>query len=81
MTDEIERLPTQREVALVEVLDRALGAGVVITGDITLSLADIDLVDLSLRLVVGSVSTLRGELADDEKGEVLTLTEATERPP
>jgi Gas vesicle protein len=47
-----------REVALVEVLDRALGAGVVITGDITLSLADVDLVYLSLRLVVGSVPTL-----------------------
>ena len=47
-------LPTQREVALVEVLDRALGAGVVITGDITLSLADIDLVYVSLRLLVGS---------------------------
>jgi hypothetical protein len=78
MSDERERLPTQREVALVEVLDRALGAGVVITGDITLSLADIDLVDLSLRLVVGSVSTLRGELADDEEGEVLTLAQATE---
>jgi hypothetical protein len=41
-------------VALVEVLDRALGAGVVITGDITLSLADIDLVYVSLRLLVGS---------------------------
>jgi Gas vesicle protein len=78
MSDERERLPTQREVALVEVLDRALGAGVVITGDITLSLADIDLVDLSLRLVVGSVSTIRGELADEEGGEVLTLAEATE---
>jgi hypothetical protein len=50
-----------REVALVEVLDRALGAGVVITGDIRLSLADIDLVYLSLRLIVGSTSTVRGK--------------------
>lgn len=49
-----DRLPTQREVALVEVLDRALGAGVVIVGDVTISLADIDLVHLSLRLLVGS---------------------------
>lgn len=52
---------SEREVSLVEVLDRALGAGVVITGDVTLSLADIDLVYLSLRLVVGSVPTLFGE--------------------
>lgn len=55
-----------REVSLVEVLDRALGAGVVLSGDITLSLADIDLVQLSLRLVVGSVSTLqRAEVGGD----------------
>ena len=78
MSDEERRLPTQREVALVEILDRALGAGVVITGDITLSLADIDLVDLSLRLVVGSVSSLRGEFADAEDREVWTLAGATE---
>jgi hypothetical protein len=58
---------SDRDVALVEVLDRALGAGVVITGDVTLSLADIDLVYLSLRLVVGSVPTLFGE--GDENGD------------
>ena len=52
-------LSTRREVSLVEVLDRALGAGVVLTGDITLSLADIDLVYVNLRLLVSSVGTLR----------------------
>lgn len=60
MRGEPERLATQRDVALVELLDRALGAGVVVGGDITLSLADIDLVEISLRLVIGSVPTLRG---------------------
>lgn len=77
MSDELERLPTQREVSLVEVLDRALGAGVVITGDITLSLADVDLVYLSLRLVVGSVPTLRGQLPDGTDSELLSLGPAT----
>ena len=48
------------EVTLVDLVDRLLAAGVVITGDITLSLADIDLVHLSLRLVVSSVPTLQG---------------------
>jgi Gas vesicle protein len=57
-TEEHVQLASGREVALVEVLDRALGAGVVITGDVTLSLADVDLVYLSLRLVVGSVPTI-----------------------
>jgi hypothetical protein len=62
-------LTTEREVALVEILDRALGAGVVITGDVTLSLADIDLVYLDLRLIVGSVGTIFGQ----EEPEVLRL--------
>jgi len=64
MNGELERAAANRQVALVEVLDRALGAGVVITGDITLSLADVDLVYLSLRLVVGSVPTLKPATGD-----------------
>jgi hypothetical protein len=63
-------LPAERDVALVELLDRALGAGVVITGDITLSLADIDLVYLSLHLMVGSVDTLFG---GEQEPNLLTL--------
>jgi hypothetical protein len=51
---------TGREIALVEVIDRVLGAGVVITGDVTISLADVDLVYLDLRLLLGSVGTIRG---------------------
>jgi hypothetical protein len=79
MSDEREQLATQREVSLVEVLDRALNSGVVITGDITLSLADIDLVSLSLRIIVGSVPTHRGELAEAAGAETLTLAPATGR--
>jgi hypothetical protein len=60
MTDRSVGLATDREVSLVEVLDRALGAGVVLTGDVTISLADVDLVYLSLRVLVGSVGTLEG---------------------
>ena len=55
---------SQRQVSLVEILDRALGAGVVITGDVTISLADIDLVYLNLRVLVGSVGTIVGEPAE-----------------
>jgi hypothetical protein len=66
-------LSTQREVALVEVLDRALGAGVVITGDITISLADVELVYLNLRLLVSSVGTLLGESADNASQRGLIL--------
>lgn len=65
---------SQRQVSLVEILDRALGAGVVITGDVTVSLADIDLVYLNLRVLVGSVGTILGESGyDDADKEVLAL--------
>ncbi|HKP90178.1 MAG TPA: gas vesicle protein [Thermoleophilaceae bacterium] len=47
----------EREVALIDVLDRLLGGGVVIAGDITLAVADVDLVYVSLRALVSSVAT------------------------
>lgn len=47
-----------RQVALVDLLDRLLAGGVVVTGDIVLSIADIDLVRISLRALITSVSTL-----------------------
>jgi hypothetical protein len=44
-----------QRVALVDLLDRVLATGVVVTGDITLSIADVDLVTISLRALVSSV--------------------------
>ncbi len=45
-------------IALVDLLDRVLAGGVVIAGDVTLSIADVDLVTVSLRALVTSVSAL-----------------------
>lgn len=51
--------PTRdRDVALVDLLDRLLAGGVVIIGDVTISLADVDLVHISLRALISSVQTL-----------------------
>jgi hypothetical protein len=47
-----------RRIALVDLLDRVLGGGVVITSEITLSLADVDMVRISLRTLIASVSAL-----------------------
>lgn len=55
MTDTMLR---QREVTLVDLVDRLLGGGVVISGDITLAVADIDLVQLNLRALVASADKL-----------------------
>jgi hypothetical protein len=45
----------QQEVTLLELLDRVLDKGVVLTGDITLSVADVDLVYVGLRVLLSSV--------------------------
>ncbi len=46
-----------RTVALIDLLDRVLAGGVVISGDITLSIEGVELVHVSLRALVTSVST------------------------
>ncbi len=47
-----------RDVALIDLLDRLLQGGVVIQGQITLCAADIDLVALDLRVVVSAIDRL-----------------------
>ncbi|MFI8966524.1 gas vesicle protein [Streptomyces sp. NPDC053493] len=45
-----------RQVALVDLLDRLLNGGAVLTGDLVLSIADVDLVHINLRAVIRSVT-------------------------
>jgi hypothetical protein len=54
---------TQQDVTLLELVDRVLNKGVVLTGDITLSVADVDLVYVGLRVLLASVATLEQEQA------------------
>jgi Gas vesicle protein len=42
-------------VSLVDLLDRVLARGVVVSGELTLTIADVDLVHLSLRALLSSV--------------------------
>ena len=53
-------------VALVDLLDRVLAGGVVVSGEVTLSIADVDMVRISLRALVTSVSALARAGADQE---------------
>ena len=50
-----ERREPRGEVALVDLLDRLLGAGVVLAGDVTISLAGVDLVQVRLHALITSV--------------------------
>jgi hypothetical protein len=50
-------LQAERDVPLLELLDRALDKGIYVWGDITLSVADVDLVYLGLKVLLSSVDT------------------------
>ncbi|MFC8539033.1 gas vesicle protein [Streptomyces sp. NPDC057249] len=43
-------------VALIDLLDRLLNGGAVLTGDLVLSIADVDLVHINLRAVIRSLT-------------------------
>ena len=57
--------PLQHDVTLLELVDRVLNKGVVLSGDITLSVAGVDLVYVGLRLLLASASTLERLQAPD----------------
>ena len=48
----------EEELTLLELLDRVLDKGVALSGDVTLSVADVDLVYVGLRVLLASVGTL-----------------------
>lgn len=78
-------IPPER-VALVDLLDRVLAGGVVISGDITLSIADVDLVTVSLRALVASISALAAPdsapgSAGSAPGAAGSAPGAADRPP
>jgi Gas vesicle protein len=56
----VGRAGAAREVALIDLLDRLLQGGVAIHGEIMLSVAGVDLVELDLRVLVASVDTVAG---------------------
>jgi hypothetical protein len=48
-----------KNVSLCEVLDRVLNKGAVIVGDVTISVANVDLIYLGLQIILSSVETGR----------------------
>ena len=49
------------QISLVDLLDRLLGSGVVLAGDVVISLAGVDLVQVKLHAMISSV---RADMAD-----------------
>jgi len=61
------------EVSLLEILDHVLNSGVVIHGNIVISLAGVDLVYLGLNVVLSSIETARRSIAKQTSPPVVKL--------
>lgn len=66
MTDDL--VPFDEQVRLVELVDRVLDKGVVLKGEVTISVAGIDLLHLELHLLLSAVETLRERGAWPDRG-------------
>jgi hypothetical protein len=70
------------KASVVEILDRLLGKGVVVRGDVIISVADVDLIALNLGLLLASIdkaSELYGTSTKRLNEEVRKLREENER--
>ena len=66
MNDTAARL---QEVTLLDLLDRIIDNGVILAGDVTISVADVDLIYLGLRVVLAPVERLPGLLKQSENDQ------------
>ena len=57
--DDWSLVPDHERMALVELVNRVLDKGVVITGEVTISIGGVDLVFVGLQLILSSIETLR----------------------
>jgi hypothetical protein len=57
----------ENELSLLETLDHVLNRGLVIAGEITISVADIDLIFLGLNVLLSSVETAHQVLGERQK--------------
>ena len=56
-----------REVTLLDLVDRAVDHGVILAGDITIAVADIDLIYVGLQVLLASVERVQELSVEREK--------------
>ena len=66
--EDFELFDEESELSLLETLDHVLDRGLVIAGEITISVADIDLIFVGLNVLLGSVETINRTLGGREVG-------------
>lgn len=62
-------VPLDERIRLVELVDRVLDKGVVLHGDVVISVAGVDLVYLELQLLLASVESMARREAERAGGE------------
>ena len=75
--DEALEIDEDEELSLLETLDHVLDHGLVIAGEMTISVAGIDLVFLGLNVLLGSVETVDRVLGERERRIELLSERAT----
>ena len=74
MVDEEFAFDEDEELSLLETLDHVLDHGLVIAGEVTIAVADVDLIYLGLNLLLGSVETVNRVLGERElRAELLRV--------
>ena len=63
-----QHLDDQQSVALCEVLDRVLNKGVYVSGEVTIAVADIDLIYISLHAMIASFDKALGVVKPHGEG-------------
>lgn len=67
MVDEEFPPGAEDELSLLETLDHVLNHGLVIAGEVTISVANIDLIYVGVNLLLGSVETINEVLGERER--------------
>jgi gas vesicle structural protein len=76
----VEPLPevnSHERVSLCDALDRMLNKGVVVAGEIVISVADVDLIYLNLQLLLTSIETARQQWRQSRRFHAMSLTKVT----
>ena len=62
-----QALMQAREVTLLDLVDRAVDHGVILAGDITIAVADVDLIYVGLQVLLASVERVEELRAERER--------------
>lgn len=73
--EESEESDETEQLVLSDLINRVLDKGVVISSHITISIADVDLIELDLKLLISAVATLQRR-AQEQRADLSVRTDS-----